>query len=132
METPRLEFKTISEVKKFIELNKTDTANYYVKLMKDDIKIIGKEQDVYYFDKTKKLWQCNTKEVYDGFMSDFLNETGKILIKSLKQFEDELDDEEYDKLKKSVKKRQSDFDSDGWISTIIKRSTGNCKTTHLS
>jgi hypothetical protein len=36
MEIPKIEFKTLKEIKKFLELNKTDLANYYVKLMKKE------------------------------------------------------------------------------------------------
>ena len=41
MEIQKTEFKSINEITKFLNMNKTDTANYYTKLMENDIKIIG-------------------------------------------------------------------------------------------
>ena len=132
MEVPTIKFETIKSIEKFVKMNRTDTANYYTDLMKDTIKIIGKEQDVYYYDSTIKLWKCETKQVYDKFIADFLNETGKNLMKAfnkLKKDDDDDDDDDDDesqskKLKKLIKTKQNNFDSDEWISAIIKRSTG--------
>jgi hypothetical protein len=123
MEIPKIEFKTLAEIKKFLNLNKTDLANYYVKLMKDSMKIIGKEQELYYYDQKTKLWLCQTKEVYDGFIADFLNQTGKDLSKAVKKIDFD-DDEEEAKIKKLILKKQGEYDSETYISAIIKRSTG--------
>jgi len=122
MEIPKTEFESLSEIKKFLKMNKTDYANYYVKLIKDHIKIIGKEQDVYFYDEKIKLWKCETKEVYDAFMADYLNETGKSLFKCYKTLAKKIKKDK--KLKKSIKEKQTLFDSAGFISTIITRSTG--------
>jgi P4 family phage/plasmid primase-like protien len=124
MEIPKIEFKTLKEIKKFLELNKTDLANYYVTLMKSTMRIIGKEQELYYYDPHAKLWLCQTKEVYDGFIADFLNQTGKDLIKAVKKIDFDEDDEEEVKIKKLIRQKQNDFDSETYISAIIKRSTG--------
>mmetsp|Transcript_7123 Transcript_7123/g.7470 ORF Transcript_7123/g.7470 Transcript_7123/m.7470 type:complete len:371 (-) Transcript_7123:1778-2890(-) len=125
MEIPKIEFKSLADIKKFLNMNKTDSANYYVNLMKSDIKIIGKEQEVYYYDQCKRLWQCNTKEVYDGFMADYLNDTGKDLMKEFNKLNiDDEDEDEVIKYKKEIKKKQTEFDSEGYISAVIKRSTG--------
>jgi hypothetical protein len=125
MEIPKIEFKSLSEIRSFLHLNKTDLANYYAKNMKDSIKIIGKEQDVYFYHEKQKLWKCETKEVYDAFMADYLNETGKALMKCYKKLSaNDDDDDEEKKLKKDIKKKQLDFDSQPYISTLITRSTG--------
>jgi phage/plasmid-associated DNA primase len=128
MEIPKTEFKSIGEIRTFLKMNKTDYANYYVNLMKDDIKIIGKEQDVYFYDDKIKLWKCETKEVYDAWMADYLNTTGKSLMKCynklLADCDDDDNDDESAKLKQSIRNKQNDFDSQGYISTVITRSTG--------
>jgi hypothetical protein len=41
MEIPKFEFKTIAEIKQFLAMNKTDLANHYANLMRNDTKIIG-------------------------------------------------------------------------------------------
>ena len=127
MEIPTLEFKTLNEIKNYLSMNKTDHANYYAKLMKDDIKIIGKEQDVYYYDKVNKLWKCETKEVYNGCMADFLNDTGKSLLKCYKKIVakmDDMDDDENIKILKQIKTLHNNFDLSSFINDIISRSTG--------
>ena len=127
MEIQKTEFKSINEITKFLNMNKTDTANYYTKLMENDIKIIGNEQDVYFYDKSKKLWQCNTKEVYNCFLADYLNSVGKSIMNSYKKLVKEIDDEDDESIKKIksiIQSRQKEFDSDSYITAIIKRSTG--------
>lgn len=127
MEIPKLEFKSLKEIKNFLAMNKTDHANYYVKMMQDDIKIIGKEQDVYFYDKCSKLWKCETKEVYNGCMADFLNETGKSLLKCYKKIVaamEEMDDDENIKILKQINTLKTNFDSSSYINDIITRSTG--------
>lgn len=127
MEFQKTEFKTVAEIKKFLEMNKTDTANYYYNLMKDDIKIIGDKQDVYYFDKNSKLWLCKTKEVYNGYIADYLNDVGKSLIKSYRKIiknSDNYDIKENAKLMKDIDKRCGEFDQTAYINDIINRSTG--------
>jgi phage/plasmid-associated DNA primase len=88
------------------------------------MRIIGKEQELYYSDPKAKLWLCQTKEVYDGIIADFLNQTGKDLINAVKKIDFEDDDEEEVKIKKLIRTKQDAFDSETYITAIIKRSTG--------
>jgi len=130
MDMPQFEFKNMIQLKTFINLNKTDTANY---LFSESIKIIGKEQDVYYYENKKKLWCCVTKEVYINAIADYFNDIGKCLSKSLNEFlredaknhENDLDYiEEVNKLRQQVMRKQNDLDSSVYMKTIIERSTG--------
>ena len=143
MDMPKVSFGSLKDVKNFVSMTKTDTANYFYKLVKDSIKIIGKEQDVYYYDSNKKLWCCVTKEVYVNAIADYFNDISKALYKSFKKFsvmdeddENDEDDEMIKKLKKQVQDKQKDLDSSAYINVIIERSTGklqdNAFTTKLN
>jgi hypothetical protein len=110
-------------------MTKTDTANYFYELVKDSIKIIGKELDVYYYDSNKKLWCCVTKEVYVNAIADYFNDISKTLLKSFKKYsvvdeDDDEDDSEINKLRKLIQSKQKELDSTNYINAIIERSTG--------
>jgi hypothetical protein len=62
-----------------------------VKAVKDDIVIIGKEQETYYYDEKTKLWNCCTREVYGSFIPDFYEQSGKNLMSAFKKYTDEDD-----------------------------------------
>jgi hypothetical protein len=142
MDMPKVSFGSLKDVKNFVNMTKTDTANYFYKLVKDSIKIIGKEQDVYYYDSNKKLWCCVTKEVYVNAIADYFNDISKALFKSFIKYSvmDEEDDDdtvdEISKVKKQVQAKQKDLDSSAYINIIIERSTGklqdNAFTTKLN
>lgn len=133
MEIPEIKFNTENteaEIKKILNMNKTDFADYYSNLMKDSIKIIGKEHDVYHYNNVTKLWQCNTKEVYEVFITRYLNMMGKALMKAFLKVRkeiggtDESVDENLSKMCKSINGLIKDFDSNTYIRAIIDRSTG--------
>lgn len=124
MEIPALTFSTLVSIRQFLNRNKTDHATYFAKQMKDDIKLVGKS-DVYFYDKTKKLWVCGTHEIYEGLMAEFLNETGKNLMKAFKKLNSENEDDDGDlKTKKDIAKLRENFDTQTWISNITSRSAG--------
>lgn len=60
MDMPKVDFKNLKEVKTFVELRKTDTSNFFADLVKDSIKIIGKELDVYYYGKELDVLEKNS------------------------------------------------------------------------
>ncbi len=123
IEIPKVEFKNLQEIKNFVSMTKTDTANYYYNVVKDSIKIIGKEQDVYYYNEKRKLWKCVTKEVYEGSIADYFNTISKTLWKLFKKFTEDDDDDQSD-LRGKVELMQKYLDSSTYIKTIIDRSTG--------
>lgn len=127
MEIPALTFSTLAEIKKFLRRNKSDHAAFFAQHMKDDIKLVGKN-DVYFYDKTRKLWALSTPQIYEGLMADFLNETGKNLQKAfyaLKPDDDEDTDLKAKKdIVKDIMKLRENFDSQTWISNITSRSAG--------
>lgn len=130
MDMPKVDFKNLKEIKAFIELRKTDTSNYFANLVKDSIKIIGKELDVYYYNSNTFLWCCVTKEVYESSIADYFNDISKTLFKCFQKFSilaEDADVEEIEKiakLRKAVQKKQDDLDSTTYIKTIVDRSTG--------
>jgi hypothetical protein len=117
-----LQFKSLKEIKSFLYMSDTSQANEYVKAVKDDIVIIGKEKETYYYDEKTKLWNCCTSEVYASFIPDFYEQSGKNLMSAFKKYTDE-DDADNDQLLAKVKK-QIEFDTDRYHATILKRSTG--------
>jgi hypothetical protein len=58
-----LQFKSLKETNHFCTCQ-THLKQEYVKAVKDDIVIIGKEQETYYYDEKTKLWNCCTREVW--------------------------------------------------------------------
>jgi hypothetical protein len=132
MDMPKIAFANLKEIKNFVNMTKTDTANHFYDLVKDCIKIIGKEADVYYYDSNIKLWQCVTKEVYVNAIADYFNDISKTLSKSFKKYSKEKDEDEdqddedngMSELRKQVRSKQNDLDSPAYINVIIERSTG--------
>lgn len=112
MDMPKVDFKNLKEVKNFADLRKTDTSNFFADLVKDSIKIIGKELDVYYYNSNTFLWCCVTKEVYESSIANF-NDISKTLFKSFCKFsilDEDADPEEVEKimkLKKMCKKNKT-------------------------
>ena len=113
-----LQFKSLKEIKSFLDMSDTSQANEYVKAVKDDIVIIGKEQETYYYDEKTKLWSCCTREVYGSFIPDFYEQSGKNLMSAFKKYTDE-DDADNDQLLAKVKKQIAKFDSDKYHATIL-------------
>ena len=50
------------QFKSFLNMSDTSQANESVKAVKDDIVIIGKEQETSYYDEKAKLWNRCTRE----------------------------------------------------------------------
>jgi P4 family phage/plasmid primase-like protien len=123
----KIEFKDLKELQKILRMNKTDFADHFYNTMKDKIKIVGNDQDVYFYDQELKLWISKTREVYNAFVCDYLNDTGKAMFKFYKKLEadseDDIDDEMM-KLKADINLMRKHFDSSEYISAIQKRSTG--------
>lgn len=123
-----LQFNSLKEITKFISSTKTDQCEEYVKTVKNDIVIIGKEQETFFYDEKSKLWNCCTREVYQSFIPDFFNASGKSLMKAYKKYhvpeETNDDDEDDGKLLKQIKAQIKMFDSDEYHSLIVKRTTG--------
>lgn len=138
MDMPQIKFNSLEDIKKFNNMTKTDMANYFYDLVKDCIKIVGKEQDVYYYDSTKKLWCCVTKEVYINAMADYFNDISKSLNKALNKCIKDIDcddediQEELNKIKKACKVKKLELDSTAYINTIIDRSTGKLQDNQFS
>jgi hypothetical protein len=68
-----LQFKSLKEIKSFLYMSDTSQANEYVKAVKDDIVIIGKEQETYYYDEKTKLWNCVLAKSMDHSFQIFTN-----------------------------------------------------------
>lgn len=95
MDMPKVEVKT------FVELRKTDTSSFFANLVKDSIKIIGKELDVYYYDRNKAL--------YESSMADYFNDISKTLLRCFRKFtqDEDIDEEEIMRLRKAVIKNKT-------------------------
>jgi len=134
MDMPKVTFKNMEDVKQFVAMSKTKFTNYFYELVKNSIKIIGKEQDVYYFDSEKLLWCCVTREVYESAMAIYFDEIGDELNRSFTKFrreinnaggdEDENIQKELKEIKATVVIKQKELDSTMYIKTIIERSCG--------
>ena len=126
MEKIGLVFKNVNEVLKFNKMSDTDKTDYYVDYVKSNIKIIGKEKTVYFYNYDSKLWQCDTREVYYSFVTHFLNQTAKNikdLITKLKTDEDD-DEDEVTNTKRQLQKLIKQCDTSAFINLVIDRSTG--------
>lgn len=129
---PECKFNDLKSIKDFCNMTKTDIATWYYNNSVNNIKIIGKEQDIYFFCEVSKLWLCLSNEKYVGQLAKYFNTVGKILmhefkmIKLLKKTEDDDDDdnEEIKKLNKKVNKMCGNLDTSSYLKTIIERSTG--------
>ena len=98
-----IKFTTLKEIKQFVKFTDTDLAKKYSEIYKNDIYIIGKERDIYYYNETEKLWMCETREVYVTFVADFLNETGKNLLSKFLTLKRNVDDDDADQLDEMTK-----------------------------
>lgn len=139
VEIPKVEFKSLDEINHFVGMTKTDTADFFFRQVKQSIKIIGKEQDVYYYNENIKLWKCVTKEVYECSVADHFNALGKQLWRSFKKFvslsmddNEDDDDEEIGKLRFKVQTKQKELDSTAYLKTIVDRSTGKLQDNHFA
>lgn len=125
---PAITFKNMDEIKAFVKMNKTETALYYYEMVKDTIKIIGKEKDVYYYNSNCKLWLCVTTEVYEASLAKYFNDISTALYKSFKALVmingDNYDEDEILKLRKDIAKKQSELDTSANLKAIVDRSTG--------
>jgi len=122
-----IEFNNLKEITDFIEMTKTEISQLYVDKYRNDIFIIGKEKDIYYYDEVIKLWVCGTSEVYTVFIADVLFKTGKNLQTALLKIIRESDDlfnDKFDKIKKDVKTMINELDKKAFQDVIIERSTG--------
>jgi P4 family phage/plasmid primase-like protien len=134
MDMPKVTFKNMEDVKQFVAMTKTKFTKYFYELVKNSIKIIGKEQDVYYFDSTSLLWCCVTREVYESAMAVYFDEISDQLNSSFVKFrreinnaggdEDEKIQKELKEIKATVVAKQKELDSTIYIKTIIERSCG--------
>jgi hypothetical protein len=48
MAMPTIKFENMKDIKSFVDMTQTKFAKYLTSLVKDELKVIGKEQDVYY------------------------------------------------------------------------------------
>jgi hypothetical protein len=96
------DYRMLAKGLHFCTCQDTSQANEDVKAVKDDIVIIGKEQETYYYDEKTKLWNCCTREVYGSFIPDFYEQSGKNLMSAYKKYTDE-DDADNDQLLAKVR-----------------------------
>ena len=129
MNSEGVKFENMKEIRDFLKLSQTDLAKLYSKMYKNDIFIVGKEKEIYYYNEVEKLWKCETREVYVGFVADFLNNTSKNLVKKFTSLRRELDEDEdneaMSKLQQEVKGKAKGLDSTKAIEDLIKVSTGH-------
>lgn len=115
---------------------------YFTSLVKDELKIIGKEQDVYYYDSKSKLWTCVTKEVYVSAMAVYFDEISEQLINAFEKISDEINkaggykdktiQEHLKRIRVTVQKKRNELDSSAYINTIIERSYGLLQDNNFS
>lgn len=79
MNTAGYKFQTIKSANDFLNSSSTDKATFFHDQIKNDVKIVGKEQDVYYYDEEQKLWICTHKHSFKSYVFDWFNETAKSL-----------------------------------------------------
>ena len=131
MNSEGIKFENLKEIKDFLKLSQVDLAKLYSKMYKNDIFIVGKEKQIYYYDEVEKIWKCETKEVYVTFVADFLNNTSKNLANkliSLKKGLDEDDEDELNKMKtlqKEVNTKIKELDKSKTRMDLIDLSTGH-------
>ena len=75
-------FSTFQELKKFIMQTKTEHAEQFYILMKDNIKMItfkskASPPDVYYYEEDTKLWILLTRSKFTTYLKFFYNKVGK-------------------------------------------------------
>lgn len=102
----------------------TAQANEYVNAVKDEIAIIGKEQEVIYYDTELRLWQCCTKEAYSSYIPDFYEKSKFNLRDAFEKYAKSEDDEDKKVLSKKIDIQIGLFDKDLYHASILKRSTG--------
>lgn len=129
-----IEMTNIDELKEFCDMSNTDFSFFFYNLVKDDIKIIGKESDVYYYNNEKSLWCCLTKEVYITSMVICFSKIGMQLdtfftrfkFELLSQYKrvDKVLEEKVDYIGQSVKHMVGKLDKMTFIKDILERSLG--------
>jgi len=134
MDMPKIKLENMKDIEDFVDMSKTKFATYFASLVKDELKIIGKEQDVYYFDSKTKLWTCVTKEVYVSAMAVYFDEIGDQLRKAFDKFSDEINkaggynnkniQEDLKRIRLELSHKRNELDSTAYINTIIDRSCG--------
>ena len=67
MNSKGINFKDEKEMKDFVKLTTTDLAIKYSDMYKQDIFIVGKEKDIYYYNETEKIWKCETSVCFRFF-----------------------------------------------------------------
>jgi P4 family phage/plasmid primase-like protien len=118
------QFKSLKEIRTFLNMSDTAQANMYVNDMKDDIVIIGKEQETFYYDTDSKLWLCCTREKYSAYIPDFCEQSRINLKAAFLKYTEDIDDDDKKSLLKKVEKQMDKFDKAGYHTSILTRSTG--------
>jgi hypothetical protein len=97
-----------------------------VEAVKEDIVIIGKEQETYYYNTITRLWECCSREKYCSFVPDFYEQSSNNLREAFYKYSKDLDDDDEEKkrLTKEVAVMRGVFDKDVYHASIIKRTTG--------
>lgn len=124
---PEIELNTINDIQKFVNLSKTDFADYYYRIAKDEIKVIGKEQDIYYYDNIKRLWLCASNEVYVASFAKYCNNIAHKLKTNYTNLTDAMSKIELKDLtltQKEINEKCKDLDSTSYLKAIVDRSTG--------
>jgi P4 family phage/plasmid primase-like protien len=121
-----LQFNSLKEIKKFIHMSTQAQSCAYVEAVKEDIVIIGKEQETYYYNTITRLWECCSREKYCSFVPDFYEQSSNNLREAFNKYSKELDDDDEEKkrLSKEVTVMREVFDKDVYHASIIKRTTG--------
>jgi P4 family phage/plasmid primase-like protien len=121
-----LKFNSLKNLNSFVNMTVTDQANFYALTLKDDIKILGKMQEIYFYDEITKLWKVESPEVYASYFMNFFNNTAKQMKKDFRLYTIEMDEDDslYKNMQTSMLKLIKLFDNKNYITDIIDRSIG--------
>lgn len=120
-EIDSFKFKTIQEINEYRFKSITDQSNYFATVIFKYYKVIS-DDIIYYYNKKTKLWVEVSKDEYDSFVFDFLNNSAKKIKKILKKSEN-IDEQ----VEKAIKELCIKFDQKTYINDIIYRSFSKLK-----
>jgi putative DNA primase/helicase len=120
-EIESFKFKTIQEINEYRFKSITDQSNYFATIIFKYYKVIS-DDIIYYYNKNTKLWSEVSKDEYDAFVFDFLNNSAKKIKKVIKKSEN-IDEQ----VEKALKELCNKFDQKTYINDIIYRSFSKLK-----
>jgi len=112
MNTVGHKFQDIKSANDFLNSSSTDKATFFYNQIKQDVKIVGAHQDVYYYNEQSKLWVCTHKHTFKSFVFDWFNETIKLMEKNYTLDDKKSDMESAKKMMEAGNSNDEDSEDD--------------------